>query len=97
MIILVADDNALCRELIRGLLEGTGQPAEKFGFQQIVWYPTTFTDLHAQRPPTFEINHNATLYSYIHVATECASMELQLREQTPTPRAVPVGLERPAP
>jgi CheY-like chemotaxis protein len=26
MITLVADDNALCRELIRELLEGTGKP-----------------------------------------------------------------------
>jgi CheY-like chemotaxis protein len=38
MIILVADDNALSRELIRELLEGSGQVAEKFGFQQIFWY-----------------------------------------------------------
>jgi CheY-like chemotaxis protein len=30
MIILVADDNALSRELIRELLEGSGQAAEKF-------------------------------------------------------------------
>jgi CheY-like chemotaxis protein len=35
MIILVADDNALTRELIRELLAGSGQMAEKFGFQQI--------------------------------------------------------------
>ena len=55
MIILVADDNALSRELIRELLEGSGQVAEKFGFQQIFWYRTTLTDLHAQRPPTFGI------------------------------------------
>jgi CheY-like chemotaxis protein len=34
MIILVADDNALSRELIRELLEGS-DPADKFGFQQI--------------------------------------------------------------
>jgi|SRR5271167_589149 len=58
MIILVADHNALSRELIRELLEGSGQVAEKFGFQQISWYRTTLTDLHAQRPPTFGINHN---------------------------------------
>jgi CheY-like chemotaxis protein len=53
MIILVADDNALRRELIRELLEGSGQAAEKFGLQQIFWYPTTLTDLHAQRSPTY--------------------------------------------
>jgi len=41
MIILVADHNALSRELIRELLEGSGQVAEKFGFQQICWYRTT--------------------------------------------------------
>ena len=58
MIILVADDNALSRELIRELLEGSGQVAEKFGFQQIFWYRTTLTDLNAQRPPTFGINHD---------------------------------------
>ncbi len=58
VIILVADDNALSRELIRELLEGSGQVAEKFGFQQIFWYRTTLTDLHAQRPPTFGINHD---------------------------------------
>lgn len=53
MIILVAYDSALSRELMRELLEGSGQVAEKFGFQQIFWYRTTLTDLHAQRPPTF--------------------------------------------
>ena len=58
MIILVADDNALSRELLRELLEGSGQVAKKFGFQQIIWYRTTLTDLHTQRPPTFEMNHN---------------------------------------
>ena len=36
IIILVADDNALTRELIRELLEGSGHVAEKFGFQQIL-------------------------------------------------------------
>jgi CheY-like chemotaxis protein len=35
MIILVADDNALSRELIRELLEGSGPAADKVGFQQI--------------------------------------------------------------
>jgi hypothetical protein len=45
MIILVADDNALSRELIREPLEGSGQVAEKFGLQQIFWYRTTLTDL----------------------------------------------------
>jgi CheY-like chemotaxis protein len=39
MIILVANDNALSRELIRELLEGSGQAAEKFGFQQIFGVP----------------------------------------------------------
>ena len=34
--------------------------AEKFGFQQIFWYRSTLTDLHAQRPPTFGINHDVT-------------------------------------
>jgi CheY-like chemotaxis protein len=57
MIILVADDNALSRELIRELLEGSGQAAEKFWIQQIFWYPTTLTDVHAQRPPAFWKNH----------------------------------------
>jgi len=41
MIILVADQNALSRELIREMLEGSGQVAEKVGFQQIFWYRTT--------------------------------------------------------
>ena len=31
MIILVADDNALSREVVRELLEESGQVAEKFG------------------------------------------------------------------
>jgi hypothetical protein len=53
MIILVAEDSALSRELIRELLEGSGQVAEKLGFQQIFWYCTKLTDLHAQRPPIF--------------------------------------------
>jgi CheY-like chemotaxis protein len=53
MIVLVADDNALSRELIREVLEGSGQVAEKSGFRQISWHRTTLTDLHAQRPPTF--------------------------------------------
>jgi CheY-like chemotaxis protein len=44
MIIRAADDNALSRELIRELLEGSCQVAEKFGFQQIFWYRTTLTD-----------------------------------------------------
>jgi hypothetical protein len=48
MIILVANDNILSGELIRELLEGSGQVAEKFGFQQIFWYRTTLTDLHAR-------------------------------------------------
>jgi CheY-like chemotaxis protein len=52
MIILVADDNALSRDVIGELLEGLDQVAEKFGFQQIFWYRTTLIDLHAQRPPT---------------------------------------------
>jgi hypothetical protein len=71
--------------------------AEWFGFQQIFWYRTTLTDLHAQLPPTFEINHNEAFYSHIYVVTGRAGMELQLREQTQTPRRVPVPLERPAP
>jgi CheY-like chemotaxis protein len=50
MIILVADDNALSRELIRELLEGSDPVADKFKFQQIFWYRTTIIDLHAQRP-----------------------------------------------
>jgi CheY-like chemotaxis protein len=58
MISLVADNNALSRELIRELLEGSGPVADKFGFQQIFWCRTTLIDLHAQRPPTFEINHD---------------------------------------
>jgi CheY-like chemotaxis protein len=58
MIILVAEENALSRELIRKLLEGSGQVGEKFGFQQIFWYRNTLTDLQAQRHPTFGINHN---------------------------------------
>jgi CheY-like chemotaxis protein len=37
MIIVVTDDNALSRELIRELLEASGQAAEQFGFQQILW------------------------------------------------------------
>jgi CheY-like chemotaxis protein len=47
MLILVADDTALSRELVRKLLEGSGRVAEKFGFLQIFWYRTTVTDLHA--------------------------------------------------
>jgi CheY-like chemotaxis protein len=46
MIILVTDDNALSRELIRELLEGSSPVADKFGFQQIFWYRTTLIDLH---------------------------------------------------
>jgi CheY-like chemotaxis protein len=45
VIILVAEDNVLSRELIRKLLEGSGQVGEKSGFQQIFWYRTTLTDL----------------------------------------------------
>jgi CheY-like chemotaxis protein len=47
MIILLADDNTLSRELIRELLEGSGQVAEKFGFQQIFLVRTTLIDLRA--------------------------------------------------
>ena len=41
-----------------GTREGPTLVAEKFGFQQIFWYRTTLTDSHAQRPPTFGINHD---------------------------------------
>lgn len=64
MIILVADDNALSRELIRELLEGSGQVAEKSGFRQISWYRTTLIDLHDSLTyplstlQLLEINHN---------------------------------------
>jgi CheY-like chemotaxis protein len=39
MIILVADDNPLSRELIRELLEGSGQLARKFGFSRSLGLP----------------------------------------------------------
>jgi hypothetical protein len=66
MIILVADDNTLSRDLIREPLEGSGPVADKFWFQQISLYRTTLIDLYAQRPSTFEINHNVMFYSHIH-------------------------------
>jgi hypothetical protein len=49
--VLHVDENALSRELIGDLLEGSGQVAEKFGFQQIFWYRTTLS-----APPTFARN-----------------------------------------
>jgi CheY-like chemotaxis protein len=36
MIILVADDNALSRELIKGLLEGSGQVADRTTLQVLL-------------------------------------------------------------
>jgi hypothetical protein len=42
---------------------------KSFGFQQIFWYPTTLTDLHAQRPPTFGINHNGCKRQFMVYST----------------------------
>ena len=39
MVILVADDNTLSREVIRELLEGSGQVAEKFGVTSVIISP----------------------------------------------------------
>jgi hypothetical protein len=69
MIILAADANALSRELIRELLEGSGQVDEQFGFQQIFWYPITLTDLCAQRPATFGINHSGCKRQFMVYST----------------------------
>jgi CheY-like chemotaxis protein len=67
--ILVADDNALSCELIRELLERSGQVFKKFGLQQIFWYRTKLTDLHAQRPPAFGINHDIAQMSFMGYST----------------------------
>jgi hypothetical protein len=57
-IIPVADDNALSRELIRELLEGSGQVAEKSGFRQISWYRPHSLTFTLSALQLLEINHN---------------------------------------